>query len=330
LIIKRQKFNLSKVTLFLLEKILRLFWPFLKTLEYATKHQYSNTQTSNNLPIFIIGLPRSGSTLLYQLITNYLDVLYINNLNCALNPIFFSSFKITNLLYKHKPHNCFHSEKGNTTQCGLNAPSECGKFWYKWLDKNKKYYEGKDLSEEKSEEIKADIYAVINKFNKSIIFKNLHIAQRIGLIKEIVPDAKFIYIKRDPLFIAQSIFKARKDLLIAPNDWWSVEPRNYHEIRFNSIHEMIAKQVYHLEQQIDYDLSMYFPNKHLIINYGDLCNDYSKIISEISKFTNLRYKNPISTTKPKIKNRQQIIINERDFQKLKIELENLYSSDIID
>ena len=73
--------KLTRLALIFFSPIIAL-WEKPKAAEYANKplmHQ----------PVFIIGAPRTGSTILYQGLTNYIDVLYIDNLTSRLYKNFF-------------------------------------------------------------------------------------------------------------------------------------------------------------------------------------------------------------------------------------------------
>ncbi|MFW5804645.1 MAG: hypothetical protein ACOCWG_05395, partial [bacterium] len=53
-------------------------------------------------PLFIISAPRAGSTLVYQYITNVLDLNYINNFTGFFPRVFFLCNVIFNALFKNK------------------------------------------------------------------------------------------------------------------------------------------------------------------------------------------------------------------------------------
>src|SRR6056297_1278708 len=82
------------------------------------------SQPLKHQPVFIIGAPRTGSTILYQALTNLYDVLYIDNLVCRFHRNLFLGFRVSNRIYGAKPHNSFSSYHGRTR--GGHSPSECG------------------------------------------------------------------------------------------------------------------------------------------------------------------------------------------------------------
>ena len=110
-------------------KFAQIVHPMIEGSEKRAIAKYTN-QSQPMQPIFLIGAPRTGSTLVYQGITNSLDVKYIDNLMDILHRNLFYGAKVSNFLFDSKPHNCFKSRFGNTFKYGLHAPSESGRFWY--------------------------------------------------------------------------------------------------------------------------------------------------------------------------------------------------------
>ena len=180
---------------FFISKFFSLVSPLIKVWEDKQIKKYASMPLKHQ-PVFIIGAPRTGSTILYQTITNQLDVLYIDNLVCHFYRNIFFGFWLSNKLFKQKAHNCFKSNHGNTSSCGLHAPSECGGFWYRWLPNDRHFIDYDDITDEMVEQIREEITAVINYFDKPLVFKNLNAGQRLRLLQRCFPEAKFIFTKR--------------------------------------------------------------------------------------------------------------------------------------
>jgi hypothetical protein len=255
----------------ILRRIFKYSSPFISLFEKKFINKYGRLTPRYN-PVFILGAPRTGSTILYQMITNYLDVLYIDNLiNLTRNNLYFG-FWLSNKIFKNKPHNSYKSEYGNTTSEGLHAPSEAGPFWYRWISPNKIYLESGEIPDKKINEIRNNIFSVINRYNKILIIKNNFTSQRLKLIKEIAPEAKFIFIKRNPLFAAQSIILTRQKVYGERNRWWSIKPKNYEELKDLTFIEQVVKQIYYIEKQIVTDIKLFRQQNLLTVNYDEILN----------------------------------------------------------
>ncbi len=277
----KKYFHLKNYVNKFVDVLFKLASPLIKIFE--TKNiEYYGSMDLKHQPVFIIGAPRTGSTILYQTITNQLDVLYIDNLTSALNRNIFFGFWLSNKLFQQKAHNCFKSKYGVTTQCGLHAPSECGQFWYRWLPKNKHFIDHNECSNETVKQIRAELAAVINYYDKPLVINNNNAALRIRLLKDIFPDAKYIVADRDPIFVAQSLLLARKSIYGDYSSWWSMKPKNQSELVQKSPVSQVVSQHFFINKQMYCDLFT-FVNKTnwLHINYSDLSSHKKLMIEKI-------------------------------------------------
>jgi len=304
--------KIYEINIWFLRRLFKYLSPLIRLFEISQIKKFAS-KTPEYPIVFIIGAPRSGSTILYQLVTNFFDVSYINNLIHLSRENLFFGFWLSNLLYKNKKHNNFQSNYGNTKKFGLNAPSEGGPIWYKWFSKEKIYFEKDSLSDKKVKQIRKHFYAIINKQQKPLIIKNLMTSQRILPLIKIFPSAKFIFIKRLPEYNAQSIYKARKKL--SPLEWWSVKPKNYQNLLNLSLAEQAVNQVYYIEKQIMEDLKSVNNNNIIKINYEDLIIDPKAIIALLKRFINTRSKGDLSDIK--IQSENTIKIDQKDFDQIK-------------
>lgn len=309
--------NPKKYIKFLLNKILTLLIPVIKIWERKYIEKYSN-QPLKHQPVFIIGAPRTGSTILYQTLTNQLDVLYIDNLVCRFYKNLFFGFWLSNKFFKQKAHNSFKSNHGDTSKCGLRAPSECGSFWYRWLPTNKHFIDYDDITDDMIKEIREEIATVINCFDKPLIFKNLNAGQRLRLLSKCFPDAKFIFIKREPIFIAQSILKAKRKVGINDNEFWSVMPPNVKRLEKLNTHEQIIKQIFYIEKQIMEDKKLFHKNSFLIIDYNELGEEFESTLQICQNF--IKIKNKKDFEKAEVTLTERLTLSENEIDKFNEEI----------
>lgn len=210
-------------------------------------------------PIFIIGVPRTGSTFLYQILTNIYDILYINNYICKNNNYLYNSFIKSYEIYGNLPHNNYLSNCGNTMKYGDLSPSECGALWYNWFSKENNIPINK-------ENMRTEISLVINNFQKPIIFKNLYTHQRIKTILECFPDSKFIHIKRNFESVIQSVFTEWKE----SKEWWGIKPLNWKKLIKLPLKERIVNQILTLESEIAECKKQIPKNNFITIDYENL------------------------------------------------------------
>jgi len=228
-------------------------------------------QPSRHQPIFIIGAPRSGSTILYQALTNHLDVLYIDNLACGWYEALFFGLWRSHRRFGDAPHDVFVSELGSTVASGKHAPSECGSFWYRWLDRENHFVDHDDVTERMVSGIRREINAAMNYFDKPILIKNLNAGQRLRLLAKCFPGARFIHIQRELEDNVRSLHVARQALGIRKGQWWSVRPKGYEALLRLPEREMLVAQVASIERQIAEDIALFPEGSREIVQYKDLC-----------------------------------------------------------
>lgn len=293
--------------------ILRRLFKYLSpiiTLFDNPKIKYYSNKEPKHAPVFIIGPPRSGSTILYQLITNFLDVSYIDNLIHLSRKNLFFGFWLSNRFFKNKIHNNFKSDYGNTQKFGLNAPSEGGRIWYRWFSKDKIYFETGSLSDNQINQIRNLFNAIINRYDKPVVIKNLMFSERINALYEVFPNAKLIVITRSPDYNSQSIMSAR--LKNPDDDWWSAKPKNYKELLNLSFTEQCVSQVYYIEKQIFEDIKQ-FPKQNIkTINYETLFTNCTEAIDDLKTFIGAESKMDHSDIE--IRSENKVKVDKKDFQ----------------
>jgi hypothetical protein len=285
--------------------------PIIKIFEKEKIEFFGNMPLKHD-PVFIIGAPRTGSTILYQSLTNFYDVLYVDNLGCKFHRNFFFGVWLSNIIYADQPHNNFISEHGDTSMSGMNAPSECGQFWYRWLPEEHHFIDYDEITDEMINQIRTEISAVSNYFDKPILFKNLNAGQRLRLIRKCFPNAKFIYLKRNPFFVVQSILKARDRNNIVNNQLWSIKPPNFESLLSLDEVSMVSAQVYYLERQIEKDLLLFDKKCVFAFSYESMTTNFADFLAKLGKTFNFlpNNKHEIKKTYPAITLNNKITVNK--------------------
>ncbi|MEX0980800.1 MAG: sulfotransferase [Bacteroidales bacterium] len=288
--------------------------------------RYANSDSGKKcVPVFIIGLPRSGSTVLYQLITDIFDVLYFDNLvNIGRENIYFS-MRLSELLFKNRPHQSYSSSFGNTYSDGLHAPSEAGPLWYRWFPKNVSEVTPEMVSDKKKKDLRLLFSSLMNRSGKPLVVKNLFTVQRMKVLKEIFPEAKYIYISRDPFFIAQSIYLGRKmNLVDIDSEWWSVPFPGYESMIGLPAEKQIANQIFELERIIQNELRDVDKDNVVELNYESL--DLEIIRKELGSFLNARFREGFSAEKVNLQIENKIKTDAATVEAIQSELNSIFES----
>ncbi len=231
-----------------------------------------------NPAAFIVGAPRTGSTILYQVLTNALRVTYPDNLTRKFGRHLRAGLRTSRLLFGDKPHNCFNSVRGRTDDCGLHAPNEMERF-FKYLFPRL----GAECEAASAVWLGNLLKNVVTSYRQPVIFKSLRVGQRIELLARTAPLARFIHIRRNPLFTAQSIILARAAEGKPPDTVWYVIPRR--NVRLANLHGVrkVVHQVHLIDEEIAENLSL-LPGAGILVWYEDLCRDATAVTRRISTF----------------------------------------------
>lgn len=230
-------------------------------------------------PIFIIGIPRSGTTLLYQLLIKTFQFGYFGNIHhCLYGAPFIAEIAARMLLKGNSME--FKSEFGLTK--GLLGPSEAGNYWYRFFGSE----QGKIsvLKANQNQILRRSLNRFMQAVGKDCVFKNTVNVLRFSELAKILPEALFIVIERDPLETASSILSARKKIFGSYNEWWSVEPENIAELRNLPAGQQVAGQVAWLGSYISTVKLQIDSPRVFNLTYEGLCKNPTEVLDELSVF----------------------------------------------
>ena len=231
-------------------------------------------------PVFIVGAPRSGSTLLYQLVVVRFDVAYLSNLHCRLH----GAPSIVERLAGHRlePPEVFSSDHGRTD--GRAAPSECGPYWYRFFRRSPQYVPLEEADPEALRDLRASVRALGDAAGRPIVFKNLINSLRLEPLGAAFPEALFLVVQRDLADNVASILAARRTVVGDEAAWWSAEPPGVDELRGQPPEAQAAGQVTAIHELIEGARQRLGPERFLDIAYEQLCADTHAVLAEISAF----------------------------------------------
>jgi LPS sulfotransferase NodH len=268
---------------------------FLKDMNIVLQKEEKYKDYSIKYPfIFIFGVPRSGTTLLSQLIAKHLEVGYFNNLSSKfwLSPL--HGLRLSNSVIGNNNKIGYYSDFGRTMK--LQEPHEFGYFWQHWLKMKKDedfFIPG--INNEKIEwfKLKKVLANIQHEFCLPVLMKNFFGINYFHQINDLSEKIVWVYIKRDLEDSAVSIYNARKNYYDNLLEWWSTKPPQYRELKDKNVYEQIAGQVFYLRKYYD-NLEKQNPKRIIGIEYKELCKNpnlvFEEIISSISDITGYEMK----------------------------------------
>jgi sulfotransferase family protein len=170
------------------------------------------TDIKSEKPIFLIGLHRSGTTMLQDLVCSHPEVGFINNC-MAYSPEHYCAVEQLRKILKMNSEG--ERILADSVKVTWDSPNEGILFWSKWLkeDPYSLEFNPKRLGDFKSEEIQG-IHQSIKKIlwcfegrAQRFFSKNPRLLPHLDLLKALFPDGKFIHIIRDARTCANSLVK---------------------------------------------------------------------------------------------------------------------------
>ncbi|MEI8394542.1 MAG: sulfotransferase [Rhodospirillaceae bacterium] len=243
------------------------------------------TAVSPRLPVlFIIGPPRSGSTLMSQLIGQSGLFGILNNFVARfwLAPAVGAMIDRAISFSASSGESSFLNKHGVTA--GWSEPHEFGYFWDRWFDFGQETH---NLTEEERAQVDVAgllraLASIENGFEKPLSFKNnTWCTFQADFIARCLPKALFVVCRRNSLFIAQSLMESRRERYGRDDLWWSLRPSRYREILACPCWEQVAWQALDVEREMEESVARIDPARVVDAGYSRLCNTPGDIIEEI-------------------------------------------------
>ena len=221
--------------------------------------------------LFIVGAPRSGTTLLHQLLVSHLDVAYITNFAARywLAPVY-GTRRFERRKGTRDQVSSLRSELGATQ--GDAGPHEFGYFWSHWM--------GPAASDQRTEaeldvvrwdEIRSELAGLVGLSGRPLVLKNVnHVDFHVARFARELPNARFVWVVRDPRFVVQSILEARVQRYGNESAWWSIRPRDFEKWQDREPLEQVCHQLREVEEAVARDLARLAPERWVRLDYEEL------------------------------------------------------------
>jgi len=231
-------------------------------------------------PVFIIGLPRGGTTLVYQVLSHSFKMAYTPMLSNSL--IFAPSLAAWLSKRRSSQYSSdFQSDYGMSS--GWSSPGE-GVMWNLWFNKDQHYDSLDELESWKAREIVRMVGRVERIGRGPFLNKNLRHNNRLKVLAELFPQSVFLVVFRDPRDTAVSLLQGRIQNERDPASWYSVKPRSYDRLKDLEPEQAVVSQVRDLILDLREDMETIGPDRFSAIDYQEFCSAPEKVLEKLVGF----------------------------------------------
>lgn len=233
-------------------------------------------------PIFIIGLPRTGSTLVYHALVRRFGLAYLCNAAASLpnSPVIATSFLCA--FRRVSPGADFRNLYGVTP--GWSGPAQGREVWGRWFPMDQSYCGPGSLSPEARLAMRSTVAGIESAFGMPFANKAQGHAVRLEALCETFEDAVFVRVNRDRLEVAESILRGRRDCFKRESRWFSAKPSNYEQLVPLDAFRQIAGQICGIEGDMQRAFGQIGAERVLDIDFREFCAFPSAVLDRVREF----------------------------------------------
>ncbi|MCP5200981.1 MAG: sulfotransferase [Gammaproteobacteria bacterium] len=235
--------------------------------------------------VFIIGAPRSGTTLASQILAHSGTYAWVNNFVARFWSAPLVGVKIARAmgLYAEDFRSTFASAWGTTE--GWLEPHEFGYFWNRFFDLGQDTHKlaAADLERVDGDALRRAIDCIQAEYDAPLVLKNnTWCTLQAAYLAQLFPRAIFVACFRDLVWLAQSLLMARRERLEDPDAWWSVRPATYQALRRLPVLEQVVGQARDIQQGLEAELAAIPAERVVRVDYASMCHDPAALCRRIA------------------------------------------------
>ena len=247
---------------------------------FERRRSVSSESSSNNQPlILIVGPPRSGTTLIYQVLAHCLDVSYASNLMGLFPRSPLTATRLFGRFVSPRPVADFRSYFGQSSR--LSGPHDGFFIWNRWLGEDRYAPKGQ-LTASESEKMREFFARWATEIPTPFLNKNNRNANCIDLLARELPSARFLVVRRDPAAIVRSLIRAREQVQGDRRAPWGLlsSAESDHELGYV---DDVCRQVMRIEQRLDEQVAVIDPDRIVGIRYEDFCENPKALVARLAE-----------------------------------------------
>ncbi|MFM2588585.1 sulfotransferase [Vibrio sp. TBV020] len=266
----------------------------LKPVQDRVRKGSSQFMKTDFCHAFILGCPRSGTTALLQYLSYTNAWNYPTNLLTRFSSSLYVGMLFQRLMFDEKfglirnSSNIDFSSEYGRSKGAMNANEFFHFFRHYFPNQTIRYLNKEELSKVDCVSLRKDLDIICELNNKPFLTKALMFQYNLDFFSNKLGKVLYIYIRRDPIYNMQSIYKSRLSEMEGASHWWSAKPKQYKSLKDRNIFEQIAGQVLYSNYEIEECLKSIPSDNKLILDYERFVEDPEGVFSLIkSKYDKL-------------------------------------------
>jgi len=228
--------------------------------------------------ILIVGLPRTGTTMVSQVLAQQLDVSYFPNASAIFPsaPIWASKRFVGDFKSAPTTTKNFY---GSTA--GLRGISDGFHIWNRWFGSHR-YCVDRTPSDDEVAELQDFFATWSGVFRKPLLNKNNRNVDAIARLAEYLPNAMFVVVERDNAMTVQSLLQARRFVQGTDSTGWGLFANRYDQ-ESDPI-ASVCKQVVFASRRMEDQLSNVAQERIVRFRYEEFCDSPTAALGRILDF----------------------------------------------
>lgn len=254
--------------------------PLDMLLERSEEKLYASAGAPRKPIVIVTGAPRSGTTIVSQVLSAHLPVVSFNNLTAVFPraPIVANRLLAPMLRKRDKEYRSFY---GRTR--GFGEQNDGLHLWDRWLGHDR-YALPETLDAAAVDAMRRFFAAYETAFGKPILTKNNALATGATLIARALPTAHFVFVRREPAYAAQSILHAREVIQGSRAAPYGVpDPRHRAVDGTPSPIEAVCAQLAHHEHRMREQQQELGAERFRVLEYEDFCRAPEAVVERIGR-----------------------------------------------
>lgn len=233
--------------------------------------------------VIVAYVPRSGSTLLTQLLARTGEWNYVSNFQARFWLAPYVGGLLEQQIAPRDPATiALESDYGLTRT--PSSPAEFSYFWEHWLQFSALGHH--ELPADRSQEL--DIVGLRRELrllgalapDKPIFFKKEWLGMNSAYLLDQFPTAKVVHITRSDEPVVRSILKARRDVFGDEGHWWGARPATWCELASLTPREQVIGQISAIRAAIDRGAAKY-PTRFFSVSYESLAVQPDAVVASV-------------------------------------------------